>query len=664
MKARRQVLLATLAAVSLLGVTLAAGQALDVATLANGTELVHVSLPLSEATSVAWPVPAAGAGPRVASVAAGALTLVADLEAVLSVDQDWPAPAVVVAIGGGSSSELRALLGRLLSTAPVDPPEVTAAAMVEGRIERRLGSAGSEALLRLEVSLPPPESWQRSPVEVLWEMLPEVVGDELPGVRSSVEGDRGVLEARVDPDLAEVELDRLRLALARIGSQPALDADRVEAFRRRLGVRRRALLESHPEAAELLVRLWLRGGAAAVREYLFGLGGVTAHEVSRAASQWLPQHPGLALLRLPPRVFSPRFAPAPRRVQLDNDLAAAVLERPGSALSAVCLRPVLSPDVDGGVTATVLARLASELRSLAVAPGWVRVRSDPAMLELAAPIDGFAEMCEALQVALGRVAEDRRGVDLQGGDARRRALQLVAGHLGLAEQELSPSDLLSPRNVALGVVAADGEAAEDALHKFLIGWAAVDEGAGRRPIVSGQRTREVAPGDESVLIVVLPFGGDLSGVVTRIVTEGLLHRSAEHLAQFGVELLRPLVPGRRVLLLVLRARGELEPLERVVAETWPLLMTPIEEAELAPIRRRVAARYTAEAGGALGRARCAAAVAAGEVQWRSPSEVELQILSVAAEDVAAALEQWSTYDGLKTYGAGVLPISRLEPGGR
>jgi len=653
--------LAILAAVSLLAVTPAAGQALDVATLANGTELVHVTLPLAEATSVGWPVPAPGTQPRVASMAAGALTLVADLEEVLSGDQAWPAPAVVVAIGGGSSTELRGLLGRLLTTAPEPPPEVLAVAMVEGRIERHLGSAGSEAVLRLEVALPAPESWQRSPVEVLWEMLPEVVGDELPGVRSRVDGDRGALEARVDPDLAELKLGRLRLALARIGSQPSLEADRVEAVRRRLAVRRRALLESHPEAAELLVRLWLRGGAAAVREYLFGLEGVTTHEVSRAAREWLPQHPGLAVLRLPPRVFSPRFAPAPRRVQLDNDLAAAVLERPGSALAAVCLRPVLSPDVDGGVTATVLARLASELRSLAGAPGWVRVRTDPAMLELAVPIDGFAEMCETLQVALGRVAEDRRGVDLQGGDARRRALQMVAGHLGLAEQELSPSDLLSPRNVALGVVAADGEAAEDALRKFLVGWSAVEEGAGRRPIASGQRTREAAPGDESVLIVVLPLGRGLGGVENRIITEGLRQRCSEYLAEVGVELLRPLVPGRRVLLLVLRAQGELEALEELVAEAWPRLVTAIPEAELAPIRRRVAARYATEASGALGRARCAAAVATGEVQWRSPTEMELQILSVAAEDVTLALEQWEAYGGLQTYGAGVLPITAVEP---
>jgi hypothetical protein len=634
-------------------------QALQVVSLPNGTEVVHVSVPLSEATSVGWPAVTADGG--IVTVAAGGFTLLADLEVALAEPGDL-APPVVVAVGGAAADEIVATLARLLTAPVAEPVRVARPMVADGRTERRLTSAGSDAGLRLVVALPPAASWRRSSIEVLWSLLPELVGGELPGALARLEEDRAVLEAQVDADLAELKLGRLRLALAQIGGEPDLDRDRVEVVRRRLAVRRAAGLDRHPESARLLVRLWLEGGLQAIREHLFGLDGVTPTEVALAAREWLPQHPGTAVLLLPPRVFSPRFAAAPRAVQLEGDLAAGILERPGSGLAAVSLLPVLTPDLDGSVSATILARVAAELRSSPHAPGWIRVAAPPAMLELAAPIDDLDGMVEQLHGALRRIAGDDTAVPLSGGDARRRALHLTAGHLGLAELELSPAGLLSPRNLALGVVAADGESAEDALRKLLVGWSNRGSETGVRWLGGGHRTREVAPGDESVLVLVLPLPPTWTWEAAGVVKELLGERCDTLLPEVHSELLRPLVPGRRVLLLVLRDSGELALLEEQLVEVWSdLVAAPPDDESLAPVRRRVAAAYAARSGGALGRAAWVATVAAGQAVWSPPSEVELQILSVTVDEVAATLAAWRELATVATFGAGVMPI--VEPGG-
>ncbi len=221
-------------------------------------------------------------------------------------------------------------------------------------------------------------------------------------MRSRVDGHVGVLEARVDADRVDVALRQLRLGLARISEDPRLRDDQVEAAARRLTVQRRAFLEKHPEAALHLLVLWSEGGIGAVREYLFAAEGVTLAGVREAARGWLPQHPGSVVVVLPPQALNPRFASPPQVLQLESGLTAAILERPGAPLSVVCLRPVVVPDLDDEMAATILTRIARELRAGAERPGWIEVTSTPPRLEMAASADRFAELAEALRAASGQ----------------------------------------------------------------------------------------------------------------------------------------------------------------------------------------------------------------------------------------------------------------------
>ena len=82
----------------------AAGQALHVERLGNGTELVLVTLPLSEAATVAWPL----ADGSVTSMTSGGLTVLADLAQMLEGLEE--APPVVVVVGGVQTIELRPVL--------------------------------------------------------------------------------------------------------------------------------------------------------------------------------------------------------------------------------------------------------------------------------------------------------------------------------------------------------------------------------------------------------------------------------------------------------------------------------------------------------------------------------------------------------------------------
>ncbi len=646
---------------AVLGARPAAAQALAVDSLGNGTVLIHVAQPLSDATSVAWP----GGDGEPISICSGRLTLAADLREALGDEQLGPAPPVVVAVGVCPAREMKDLVRHILAErSPAPTPAAPAPALVEGGVERRLGSPGGEALLRLAVPLPGPGDPSRAAAEVIWELLPDVVGGELPGLQGRVEGDRGLLEARVDPELAEIRLSSLRLNLARAASAPEFTAQGVEMARIRLQVQRRAKLENHPDAARLLVRLWLQGRDPAVRGLLFGLHGVTRDGVIGAARQWLSLHPGAASLILPPRVFSPRFSQVPQPVRLGNDLSAVLAVRPGAPLAALVLRPVLLADVDGEISATVLARLASEVRRLAEPPGWVRVRTDPPLIELAAPAGGFAGLCEALRQALPLVNRDTTPVSGVGRGARRRALGLMGGLLGLDEgSAVSAADLLKPDNVALGVVTIDGEAAEEAMKKLLMNAFLSRTSAEGRALTALQRTREAVSGTTSTLAISLPLAGVPGGAAVRpVVGELLLQRAGELLGEFRTEILKPLVPGRKVIVVLVSAELPLDELEERVRGIWPLWMSGVAEEELAGVRRRVAASAAAAASGALGRARTCAAVAAGEKHWRSPGEVEMETLTVSCEAITAAMAGLATWDLLQTSGAGVLPIGLLGSG--
>ena len=217
-----------------------AAQALYTDRLDSGVELLVVAQPLADATSVVWPSVTGDGGTPVV-VTSGDLTLVANLEAALSDDETAPAPSVIVAVGGASVSDLRSLLARVLANRPVvsasRQPEDP---LVEGRLERRLGVVGSDAQIRLDVSLPDPQDPMRSSTEVLWDLLPEILVDDLAGVRSRVDGNRGLLEARTDSASADMSVSQLRLGLARIAENPAVQDGLVDAATRRLRVRRQA----------------------------------------------------------------------------------------------------------------------------------------------------------------------------------------------------------------------------------------------------------------------------------------------------------------------------------------------------------------------------------------------------------------------------------------
>lgn len=637
------------------------GQALYTDRLGNGTELVVVAQPLADATTVAWPATLENDGPATV-VTSGDLTLVADLEAALTLDEVAMAPPVVVAVGAVSVTDIRALLERVVATHPARPaPAVVEDALVEGRLERRLGAAGSEAEIRLEVNLPPASDPMRSAIEVLWDLLPGVLTDDLAGVRSRVDGNRALFEARTESSSVDLAVRRLRLGLARFAESPAVRAAAVETAAQRLQVRRQAQLEKHPQSAEMILDLWLAAGVQAVREFLFGVDGVTVETVRSAAMNWLPQHPGNVVVTLPPRSFNPRFASPPAILQLDNGLSAAVLERSGLPLSTVCLRPVVVPDLDDELAATVLARVARELRELEQPPGWVRVDARPAQIQLAAPVDQFSELTEVLHAALTEVGKDRRPVMAEGGSARRRALRLMAGALGIAEgTSLSPETLLRAGNLSLGVVAEDGEAASEAVRKFwAVGGSSVN-GATVRAIAPVPKTREAAAGGDSVLVFALELAAATDETLALVVADVLASRGATLFDDGMIEILQPYVPGHRVLLVVASAAASMDRVESELREAWVTLTGPTTEEELAGIRRRVAAATAIAWSGATGRACRCAAVASGAVSWRTATDLEMAILSVPAEVVDATLESVADFEKLPNTGAGLLPIVELD----
>jgi len=634
-----------------------AAQALFVDRLDSGVELLIVAQPLADATTVLWPSVIEGDATPV-GVTSGDLTLVANLEAALGGDENATIPPIIVAVGGASVSDLRTLLDRILANRPVAAVRpVPQEPFVEGRLERRLGVSGSDAEIRLEITLPAPNDPMRSAIEVLWDLLPEILADDLVGVRSRVDGNQGLLEARTDYASADVSVRQLRLGLARIAENPAVQEGPVEAAARRLRVRRQASLEEHPQSAELILDLWLQRGVDAVREFLFGVDGVTTRTVRNAASSWLPQHPGNVVVTLPPRSFNPRFASPPAILQLENGLSAAVLERAGAPLATLCLRPVVVPDLDDELAATVLARVARELRELEQRPGWVRVDSRPAQMLLAAPTDQFSELAEVLRAALALAEDDQRPVMAEGGSARRRALRLMAGILGIAEgSSLSPATLLRTGNLSLGVVAQDVEAASEAVRKFWTTDRSLTNSATVGTVAPVPRTREAAAGDNSVLVIALELSITTDEAQTLVLAEVLATRGAALLGEGSVEILHPFVPGHRVLLVVASAAATMDTIEVNAGKGWSDFTQSATEEELAEARRRAAAAQAGTWSGATGRACRCAAVAAGAVAWRTSTDLEMAILSVPLEVVNATLQSVADWEGLQNTGAGVMPI--------
>jgi hypothetical protein len=232
--------------------------------------------------------------------------------------------------------------------------------------------------------------------------------------------------------------------------------------------------------------------------------------------------------------------------------------------------------------------------------------------------------------------------------------------LGLAEGvESSPAVLLRPGNLAVGLVSPDAETALESIAKFGLGGAVPADAPLGRAVEPVPRTREAAPGTESTLVMVLEpivATGDLAmRVVAEVVAERARARGlAEH-----IEVVHPVVPGRRVALLVLRAAGELSALERRTEKAWPAMSANVDEDELAAVRPRLAAAVATAASGPLGRARLCAAAAAGDVTWRTPADLELEIISLSAEQVNGVLAQLPGWDGVPTTASGVLPVPKI-----
>jgi hypothetical protein len=268
---------------------------------------------------------------------------------------------------------------------------------------------------------------------------------------------------------------------------------------------------------------------------------------------------------------------------------------------------------------------------------------------------------EQLASAYVAVASDRTPVATYGDDARRRALDLMAGLLGVTEaDDPSPAALLRPGNLALGVVATDAEAAAEALDKF---WSVDSEDAGKTDVQSvptASRTRVVAPGNESVLVVALEMAYGGNEAVSMVMSELLEVRARTLWPDNRVEVLRPYVPGRSLLLLEVAADGTVDEVERSVAVEWSSLISDAVEEELVAVRRRVAAAASAEMSGVAGHARQCAATAAGASRWHQPAEFELDILTVGPEILNVILQGFSEFEALETTGAGTLLISDLE----
>ena len=671
----------------------AEGQALNTVTTRSGVEIIVVTQPLTDASAACWPVIDEGIGPfSIRCVQGSELTFLAMLErafaetpapadetptaeevqdaegvqemgAVQDVDvqqeglREQPSPPVVVVVGGSSWKDVSNLCSRVLTRSPAQGADTLTErdwGFGEGGHERRLGAPGGDAGLRLEVPLPHPASSERTAVEALWSLLPQYLDQIHQVVQTRVNGDVGELEVTVDAELAGLELRRLRLAIAQLAGDPDIEEQDVERAAQAIRVNRLAVLESPAAGAELLVDRWLRGGAEAIREYLFAPSGLTGGQVRRAAASWLPRHPGRAVITLPPRVFRPRFAPGPSETHLDNDLAVAILERPAANLSAVVLRPVLLSGLRGEAEAVVLTRLAAVLRSRPDRPPHIKVQSDPPSLEIATSEDGFAALCESLQTGLEALYEDAREVT-PGTDARSRAARLMAGVLGLdISRPVTPASMLSAGNLALGGVSADAETAIEALRKLGVGGAPSRQPPTGSQLSGGDRRRMPASGTASAVVVALPDAipfpfVDVAAAIVERRAQQLLHDTA-------VEAIQPLIPGRRAVVMIFEKQGSMRDLEDLLEEEWPELTASAAEDELERAQRELAARLVVESNGVLGRARAAAAVAAGERVWRAPSEVEMLVLTASDEDINQALEKMSALEALERTASGPLEI--------
>ncbi len=635
----------------------ARGQVLHTETLPGGTELVLVAQAEATATAVAWPERVPDQRITIRSVASGELTLASDLASAFEGAEH--APPVVIAVGAAARDELAgALAGAFGSLTPASfRPAPRNTFSDEGGTERRLGAPGSEAILRLNLPLPPLEDGRRTAVELLLNMAPQLLARDFPGLREGGTPDLVILEVHVDPAGADLYLNRLRRRLAQLGDDPGLDAGAVDRARRHLEVTRRAGLEELPTGAEHLVKIWLAGGDEAIRQYLFGASGAGLKGVREAARTWLARHPGRATILLPPQSLNPRFAGGPELELLENGISVALLERPATPLSVLCLRPVMSPDLAGDRTGTVLARLAGLLRQSENAPAWIRVTTDPPSLVVANDPDGFPEALEAVTAGLKELRRDTAPLP-EYRDPRHAVLELTASLLGIRDTALTPATLLIPGNLALGAVVPDVERAKEALHKLLDVFTAPSS-ATAVSLEGAPRYALALPGSRSALVLLLEVGQSTDDVDLQLAAALLRSRLEAHFGAGASSVLRPDVPGRTLLVVVIEGEGTVDALEARVKEAWPRLVASPTEEELVPLRHRVASALATRASGTVGAAlRCARLAAAGG-GWHRPGELERMALAAEPAAVGAVFEPLLDWGGLERAVAGPLPVDAL-----
>ncbi len=623
-------------------------QALTVAVVGEGTEVILVTEPFMEMAVACWPD-----GGEAACVSGTDLVFLGDLEEALA---GSTAPAALVVVGGSTQSDVIDLMRRIVGDQPAAPAvRRRHLTLSEGGLERRLGPPGTDASLRLQVPMPPADSPQRSAMTVLWNLLPRALGGEHPGLRARTRGDLAELELSVENESPNFALRRLRLSLARLGADPNLKAEVIEGEAYRLRIARRARLEQGKVAALELLELWASKGASAVREHLFGLDGVTLSSVEDVARDWLAQHPGHAVVVLPPHVFRPRFVPAPHEIQLENDVTTAVLERPGAGLSTLVLRPVFLSGLGGDAESVILTRVAGLLRARADRPPFIAVEASPPRLELAAAEEDFPMLCESLQEALETIAEDETEVS-SGDDARSRALRLMSGVLGLdTGTTVTPARALTPGNLAIGVVAPDSESAIESLQKFGIGGPPHNLAPVGSAVDGSPRRRMPATGTTAAVVIAGEIAADFP--VSAFLEIMIERRIKEFLEKSRVEVFSPLVPGRSMLVVVVESEQTVEDLEAALLTGWQDLMAPVDEAELAGLRRAVATEIISLASGVLGRARACADVAAGVDRWRSPSEKEMAAMTIEVATVNLGLVAVSDPTSLEWTASGPLPVT-------
>ncbi len=155
---------------------------------------------------------------------------------------------------------------------------------------------------------------------------------------------------------------------------------------------------------------------------------------------------------------------------------------------------------------------------------------------------------------------------------------MTAGVLGVAEgSELAPITLLRQDNLALGVVAEDGEAAAEAVNKFWARGGGPDRGTSVRPMPPVPKTREAVAGTQSSVVVTLELPLALGVAQPLVLADILLGRGSLLFPEATVEVLAPFVPGRSVLLLVVTAVSPLEDLEAAIEKGWKAVTAPVTE---------------------------------------------------------------------------------------